>query len=692
MCRLQLRPPLFLVAFFCVSIGCRGELDLSKCDFERLDGRDLDFTLFVASQKPVVLTHLTDAWPARSKWATAEAFASLYGHISGYMRDHTQLELRDQDVTVAAYLEQGGGANATRSVNLSASAAFFVNDYEDTALIGSLKEDYDPPALLRHLGALRVFALERPHAGVTFHQHEAAWQALVTGEKTWFLLDPSVESVPQHDPCTFLQDHAPPLAKYCVLQAGEVMYVPRSWWHATCSMQQSIAIGGVSSTTDWPPALMAARRGDAQAFVGVGDVDASRLPANKGIFVGGERPLFMAAAFGHASLVEALLARRADANVRRNDGRTALHEAARRGDLRTVKLLHGGGADLGLKDTSGSTALHHACAERGSAEVVQYLSSVGVDSDVRRADGRAAIHVACRSHTNPVPVLRALLQQVGVPPSPLDSAGMTPLMHCAAAGHAQGVGLLLRFGGRESAAKVDGQNRDALAHALTGRGDEGVITRLLSAGLPAEGRLLDVARLGELGALRLLFGAGASTSGAVLEAARVGHSALVRELVGEMGASVYEIDTEDGATPLHLAALGGHIGATRALLALRADPSKADSEGLTPLHYVATTGRRSGVERPRELLQLLVGAGGDALLAARSKIGLTVLHLAAAAGDRALVEWLLSSERGAAVVDPSATDASGVTPAAAAEAAGHVAVAELILPVDFVCSSKFGDD
>ena len=123
----------------------------------------------------------------------------------------------------------------------------------------------------------------------------------------------------------------------------------------------------------------------------------------------GFTPLGLAAFFGHAETVEALLAAGADPNltsresmkmpplgsamaVQRNDiartliehgadvnGKavndlTALHTAAARGNLEAAKLLLDHGADVNARSTDGKTPLDYA-NERNHPEMVEFLSA-----------------------------------------------------------------------------------------------------------------------------------------------------------------------------------------------------------------------------------------------------------------------------------------------------------------------------
>jgi ankyrin repeat protein len=68
--------------------------------------------------------------------------------------------------------------------------------------------------------------------------------------------------------------------------------------------------------------------------------------------------------------------------------------------------------------------------------------------------------------------------------------------------------------------------------------------------------------------------------------------------------------SEDGTTPLHLAAMF-RIGKTKdaeLLIAEGANVNAKDDEGSTPLHYVASSGDK---EIPKKITELLIAKGAD---------------------------------------------------------------------------------
>ncbi len=90
-------------------------------------------------------------------------------------------------------------------------------------------------------------------------------------------------------------------------------------------------------------------------------------------------PLHLAAAFGHAAVIEALLAAGAVPGVRNALGRTPLHASAKRGDTASVSLLVAAGADANGLSLARETPLYEACV-KGHLGAVQTLLAAGADA------------------------------------------------------------------------------------------------------------------------------------------------------------------------------------------------------------------------------------------------------------------------------------------------------------------------
>jgi len=100
-------------------------------------------------------------------------------------------------------------------------------------------------------------------SGSPFHidpYKTAAWNALLQGRKRWFLYPPGVippgvdndseseeEDYDAPEPFVWLTENYPFLDTSkkpfeCVQQAGEIIFVPSGWWHATFNLEDCVAV------------------------------------------------------------------------------------------------------------------------------------------------------------------------------------------------------------------------------------------------------------------------------------------------------------------------------------------------------------------------------------------------------------------------------------------------------------------
>ena len=117
----------------------------------------------------------------------------------------------------------------------------------------------------------------------------------------------------------------------------------------------------------------------------VGDLKKVEKAITDGLDVNSQNPqsgdplLFIASLMGHTDIIEFLLKKGADVNVRKNDGNTPLHAAAFLGRAEAVKLLLKHGADANARNNDGGSAMNNATLDWGMTEFILGLMKLEVD-------------------------------------------------------------------------------------------------------------------------------------------------------------------------------------------------------------------------------------------------------------------------------------------------------------------------
>ena len=138
--------------------------------------------------------------------------------------------------------------------------------------------------------------------------------------------------------------------------------------------------------------------------------------------------------------------------------------------------------------------------------------------------------------------------------------------------------------------------------------------------------------------------------------------------------------TVDQHTPLHIAAMGGHVDVVLTLLHFKADVSARDSEGVSALHWAAQGGHAALIPpllRAAEDAEAAGKSGGglEGLRDAADSAGRVALHVASAAGHELAAAALM--EAGAEPEAPQLRDRRTALHLAAVE--GHTGTVECLL-------------
>ncbi|HEX7181180.1 MAG TPA: ankyrin repeat domain-containing protein [Thermoanaerobaculia bacterium] len=418
--------------------------------------------------------------------------------------------------------------------------------------------------------------------------------------------------------------------------------------------------------------------------------------ANPALAASGTTPLVEICRYGPASAVQALIDAGADVNQQAGFGSSPLMAASLAGQVGIVELLRRERAWVGweeatlfrcvrmgdeknlqaldlekvnleARDERGRTALLEA-AEKGQAAMVGALLAAGASSEVRALNGDTALKLAAASGSRPA--LAMLVEHTERD----EAADTAALLAAAERGHAAAVGLLVE----KTDARINGigTGRVPLVVAAA-RGHFQVVATLLELKADIDKRAangqtaLTAARLhGHQQIVAFLEGHGAqATAGDVdlLVAASDGDLTAVRRLLAPPRS--VNLDARDGVgrTALMRACEKDHVHVVEALLAhaetdleKQAAIAATDLRGRTPLIWAAIGGER-------QIVSMLLGQHRETV-GARSVDGRTALLEACHHGWPEIVEEFLAAmanedSRRSAV---DAKDNAGNTPLAEA--------------------------
>ncbi|EXB65070.1 26S proteasome non-ATPase regulatory subunit 10 [Morus notabilis] len=110
----------------------------------------------------------------------------------------------------------------------------------------------------------------------------------------------------------------------------------------------------------------------------------------------GWAPLHSAASIGNSEIVDILLSKGADVNLKNDGGRTALHYAASKGWLKIAEILISHRAKINLKDKASST---------GNSELCELLIEEGADVDAVDKAGQTPLMNAVICYNKEVSLL-----------------------------------------------------------------------------------------------------------------------------------------------------------------------------------------------------------------------------------------------------------------------------------------------
>lgn len=381
----------------------------------------------------------------------------------------------------------------------------------------------------------------------------------------------------------------------------------------------------------------------------------------------GYTALHLAVECGKPQVVQMLLGYGAQVEFKGGKaGETPLHIAARTKDgERCAEMLMKSGADVNAVRENGETAMHIA-ARNGQLKMLQALLEEGGDPTQQSKNGETPLHVAVR-HCH-LAVAKELLSYVSMTSSRIDAVmlvnqqnweGETPVHYAA-----ELVKSMTHF---------EFEDTDIMRLLLQYDGDKNIQTKLTHetslhycARAGNEDILLEIVKhIGNTCIQNAVNKQSKNGWSPLLVASEQGHIQIVKILL-QYHARVDVFDEYHGKAALHLAAENGHEQVADVLLWHKAFVNAKSKLGLTPLHLAAQNGYN-------DLVRLLIETH-NAVIDALSLAKQTPLHMAAQCGKMEVCNTLLKMR-----ADANATDVHGQTPLHLAAENDHSDVVKLFL-------------
>uniref|UniRef100_A0A7C9ARL2 JmjC domain-containing protein n=1 Tax=Opuntia streptacantha TaxID=393608 RepID=A0A7C9ARL2_OPUST len=214
-------------------------------------------------KKPVLLTGLTDSWPARNTW-TLDQLLLKYGDTPFKISQRSSHKIRMKFKDYVSYMKLQHDEDP-----------LYIFDPKFGEAAPDLLKDYDVPHLFREdlfdvldddsRPAFRWLIIGPERSGASWHVDPAltsAWNTLLCGRKRWALYPPGkvplgvTVHVDDEDgdvdidtPSSLqwwlefyplLPDEDKPIE--CIQLPGETIFVPSGWWHCVLNLETTIAV------------------------------------------------------------------------------------------------------------------------------------------------------------------------------------------------------------------------------------------------------------------------------------------------------------------------------------------------------------------------------------------------------------------------------------------------------------------
>lgn len=194
--------------------------------------------------RPFVLVGPADRQAVLQAATRRSALLANHGHVSVTLSSSNTFSYHKRKVPLAQYI----GEMRRAADNALANETWYLFGDADPVVWTPILEPYVmPPTVHERAEVALSFGIGPDASGVQAHVHGAVWAETLHGRKRWILFEPA--ATPVFDPdarskvwIDDVEQRQRLGALDCTLGAGELLWIPANWWHATINYAETVFI------------------------------------------------------------------------------------------------------------------------------------------------------------------------------------------------------------------------------------------------------------------------------------------------------------------------------------------------------------------------------------------------------------------------------------------------------------------
>jgi len=217
--------------------------------------------------KPVILTDATKNWKALKKWSM-DFFKSEYGSVKAFVTDYkAEIKTRDRTYESMSIMEYINVINNSTGDKLLYLSALHVGNHPE------LWEDCEEPIYFnnwyrkvplkifqKYLNDTYDIMIGQKDTSIGLHcdrRHDQAWVVVISGRKQVLLFSPDQEKYLYEGQVDCFNPDLQKFPMYanakpveCILNQGEMLYIPSDWWHHLKNLENTITLS-LNTINEW---------------------------------------------------------------------------------------------------------------------------------------------------------------------------------------------------------------------------------------------------------------------------------------------------------------------------------------------------------------------------------------------------------------------------------------------------------